>query len=408
MAARVDTSSGRWICYRRCTTTMLPALVLDILPTTQYMPVGTTAVARLVQMRLARSRTGRRQDESMTRPWSAVGWARCYQESCAAVRAVELMWRVACGPRFPAEYAICELSYSACMRVHKTQGQAEFLVGWNSYGVGWRSGLGIMPALRGGDCGSVAHTTAKRPQHAPNPRSGQRQPTKPAWVMAEGSVVKLARDGVQRVCKEGVRDRIMVHLCHSADMSGSEVRALKFSHFLLHADVGSGTRVQVKGRVVGRRKDVELCVVGALALHLYFTDSQGDKGFGSPLEGKPAISPGVHVKNLCKVCERQNVDRQDLQRLPCVSPGTSPSNEREEEHPSSCRDSGRSVSRAQGGVATRTAQRAGSRCGGAEKKAPATCFVHTRRVQRSCIRGVCPPHYRTTERARDFQKRACA
>ncbi|ETS64645.1 hypothetical protein PaG_00585 [Moesziomyces aphidis] len=200
------------------------------------------------------------------------------------------VWRVALGS--PAEYAICELSYSAGIRVHKTQGQAEFLVGWNSYGAGWRSGLGINPALRGGDCGSVAHTTAKRPQHAPNPRSGQRQPTKPAWVMAEGSVVKLARDGVQRVCKEGVRDRIMVHLCHSAGMSGSEVRALKLSDFLLHADVGSGLRVQVKGRVVGRRKDVELCVVGALALHLYFTDSQGDKVFGSPLEGKPAISPG--------------------------------------------------------------------------------------------------------------------
>ncbi len=98
-----------------------------------------------------------------------------------------------------------------------------------------------MPALRGGDCGSVAHTTAKRPQHAPNPRSGQRQPTKPAWVMAEGSVVKLARDGVQRVCKEGVRDRIMVHLCHSAGMSGSEVNALKFDDSPLDDDAESGS-----------------------------------------------------------------------------------------------------------------------------------------------------------------------
>jgi hypothetical protein len=211
MAARVDTSSGRLICYRRCTTTMLPALVLDILPTTQCMPVGATAVARLVQMRLARSRTGRRQDESMTRPWSAVGWARCNQESCAAVRAVELMWRVACGPRLPAEYAICELSYSAGIRVHKTQGQAEFLVGWNSYGAGWRSRLGINPALRGGDCGSVAQATAKRPQHAPNPRSGQRhnakKRTKPAWVLAEGSVVKPARERRRAACVQRGRPR---------------------------------------------------------------------------------------------------------------------------------------------------------------------------------------------------------
>ncbi len=168
-----------------------------------------------------------------------------------------------------------------------------------------------------------------------NPRSGRVQallatvrqqlaPKKPhpARSMAEGDVAKLAQDGMVRGCKEGVRDRLMVLLSHVAGLSGTEVRTLEYSDIHLHADVDSGVRVEVKGRVVGRKENVECCVVGALALHLFLAQDrqEGDKVFGSATDPKTAISDAAHFHTLRSARVRQGVDKRELKYLMRASP----------------------------------------------------------------------------------------
>ena len=213
------------------------------------------------------------------------------------------------------------------------------------------SGANDHPHPRAGRVTALLRTLEQAQSHSPR----RSKATLLAGIAHLPDVVKLANDGLERNSSEGVRDRLMVLLSHSALVRGEDARRLELAdlHSLHLTSDREGeqcvavmvtlrngrTNADGKAEMAGvlRHKDVEACSVGALALHLFcrfhlgtypkideakqeqFPDFTNRTWYDLKLfpSSTPttAIQYGTHYKSFRTACARQGVDPVKVKHL---------------------------------------------------------------------------------------------